>query len=675
MTTFYLQDVEIDPETNSITKNGVRKKVEPKIMQVLLCLVEAKGRVVTKDDLLQKVWAETVVVEMVLTRAISELRSAFGDKSTNPQFIETISKSGYRLVADIQTSVADQPKRKISKVMIPLAIIGLMAIAALQLLPSSNLPATSTTFLTTDKGWEFHPALSPDNKWVVHVAQTTNDFSDLYIKSLTTDSTIKVTNSNGLYLKPTWSPDGKLIAAFSKRDTTAGIDIYSVSDLALQKRIPIKTQFAGLAWSPAGDNISFVAKDPASGRHSLFEYSLETGTYTLQVESQPGSWGDSDPRYSPDGSTLAFIRTIAEGNEDIYKMDLATATIRRLTTINRGITGYDWEDDNTLLVSSSYQGCGDLWKVNANGDSAEPKKFLKIPYGESIQNPEVTDGLLVGERWLEDTDLLTSTLTATSNPSNVPINSSQWELHPHFSPDGDWLAFSSNRSGNYEIWKLKLSSGDLKKLTNIGSGFRGKPRWSPDGSKMAFESNEGGNNRIYVMGTSGDELTPITPADVDYINPSWSLDGNFIYTASNESTDWNIYKIPVSGGQPTQVTDFGAYHLLEVPGSKAAIVTNINEDGIWMLNADGTKEKIVESLTAPDWGNLQVTAEGIYYLNRKSKSLDFYSFTDEKSAMAISIDARLPSGDPSLAIHPTLAYFLYGHITSYSGDIVAIRNY
>jgi TolB-like protein/DNA-binding winged helix-turn-helix (wHTH) protein/Tfp pilus assembly protein PilF len=92
----------IQPQMNVLQANGATKHVEPKAMQVLVYLSEHADEVVPKERLIGAVWADTFVTDDVLTRCISELRKAFEDDAKNPQVIETIPRSGYRLVAAVQ---------------------------------------------------------------------------------------------------------------------------------------------------------------------------------------------------------------------------------------------------------------------------------------------------------------------------------------------------------------------------------------------------------------------------------------------------------------------------------------------------------------------------------------------------------------------------------------------
>ena len=92
----------VQPGLNSISENGTSTRLEPKVMEVLVCLAECPGDVVTKEKLLQTVWPDTFVSDDVLKRSVSELRRIFGDDAHESRVIETIPKRGYRLVAQVQ---------------------------------------------------------------------------------------------------------------------------------------------------------------------------------------------------------------------------------------------------------------------------------------------------------------------------------------------------------------------------------------------------------------------------------------------------------------------------------------------------------------------------------------------------------------------------------------------
>src|SRR5687767_11352071 len=73
----------------------------PKVIDLLLVLVESGGRVLSKDELMKRVWADSFVEETNLTHNISLLRRVLGEKQSGEKFIETIPRRGYRFVAEV----------------------------------------------------------------------------------------------------------------------------------------------------------------------------------------------------------------------------------------------------------------------------------------------------------------------------------------------------------------------------------------------------------------------------------------------------------------------------------------------------------------------------------------------------------------------------------------------
>lgn len=102
----------VQPTMNSIVGAERSTHVEPKVMQVLVYLAEHAGEVVAKERLIGTIWADTFVTDEVLTRSISELRKALGDDARDPRIIQTIPKSGYRLMVPVEppTSVGPPPE-------------------------------------------------------------------------------------------------------------------------------------------------------------------------------------------------------------------------------------------------------------------------------------------------------------------------------------------------------------------------------------------------------------------------------------------------------------------------------------------------------------------------------------------------------------------------------------
>src|SRR6266850_6141079 len=93
----------VDPKQRLLLSGGHVVSLEPKAVETLLALVEARGRLVSKDELLQRVWPDSFVEEGSLARNISTLRKALGEGADSAKYIEKIPKRGYRFVAVVRT--------------------------------------------------------------------------------------------------------------------------------------------------------------------------------------------------------------------------------------------------------------------------------------------------------------------------------------------------------------------------------------------------------------------------------------------------------------------------------------------------------------------------------------------------------------------------------------------
>jgi TolB-like protein/DNA-binding winged helix-turn-helix (wHTH) protein len=99
---FRIAEWRVEPRLNIVTRDGTTTRIEPKVMAVLVCLAQHAGEPVTKDELLQTVWPDTFVTEDVLKRSVFELRRAFADDARKSRVIQTIPKSGYRLMVPVE---------------------------------------------------------------------------------------------------------------------------------------------------------------------------------------------------------------------------------------------------------------------------------------------------------------------------------------------------------------------------------------------------------------------------------------------------------------------------------------------------------------------------------------------------------------------------------------------
>ena len=104
-----MADWRVRPALGTLERGGASVSVEPRAMQVLSCLARHAPDVVSKQRLMREVWGDAFVTDEVLSHAVWELRKALGDEAKNPRYIHTISKKGYRLLAEVSFSASPEP--------------------------------------------------------------------------------------------------------------------------------------------------------------------------------------------------------------------------------------------------------------------------------------------------------------------------------------------------------------------------------------------------------------------------------------------------------------------------------------------------------------------------------------------------------------------------------------
>jgi Tol biopolymer transport system component len=135
------------------------------------------------------------------------------------------------------------------------------------------------------------------------------------------------------------------------------------------------------------------------------------------------------------------------------------------------------------------------------------------------------------------------------NPTGSPIAHSDPPNCPELSPDGRWIAFDRTVNGNRDVWLLELARNVTRRFT-FDSGIDATPIWSPDGNRIAFRSNRTGVNQIYLKATTGgtgsEERLPLSDLSVGVSD--WSTDGQtLLFVVVDPKTTIDLWAIRLDG--------------------------------------------------------------------------------------------------------------------------------
>jgi DNA-binding winged helix-turn-helix (wHTH) protein/tetratricopeptide (TPR) repeat protein len=154
---FRIRDWLVKPTQNSLVSESRTIHLEPKVMEVLVYLSARASQIVSKEELISRVWPGVFVGDDALTRCISELRRALGDSRKEPRFIETLQKCGYRFVAPVHdagepahnelgvthAAALHSGRRSLNIAVMAIVLVATVAFALLRARHSANGPARS----------------------------------------------------------------------------------------------------------------------------------------------------------------------------------------------------------------------------------------------------------------------------------------------------------------------------------------------------------------------------------------------------------------------------------------------------------------------------------------------------------------------------------------------------
>ena len=323
---------EVDDREFRLSEDGAPVQVEPKVLRLLVYLIENRNRLVRKQELLDKVWPDAMVTENALTRTIVLLRKALNENSQVPRYLETIPTAGYRFIADVRVAGEAEADRDAGLVAagaeagVPAAVAvkrfsreriwQVAAGVAVVLLISAGVwitmhlrgepapPAMVQFEIAAPDKLNFYfsqpPAVSPDGQRIAFAASPTpfNNTFRLFVRSLNAANAMEIPTPGYYPGFPFWSPDGQQIAFTSdgnlqKVDLSGGAPVTICSDC---------DAVGGGTWNR--DGVILITNRTT---RSLMRVSASRGEAKPLHPLAPGEAAQMWPEFLPDGKHYLYL--------------------------------------------------------------------------------------------------------------------------------------------------------------------------------------------------------------------------------------------------------------------------------------------------------------------------------------------------------------------------------
>ena len=592
---YHFDDVLIDCYNFRIQKNGETRALTPRAFDVLLFLIENRGRVIEKQELFERIWKDAFVTDNALTRSIKEIRQATGDDADSPRYIETVPRRGYRFICDVKEDadfIEANPARVEPIIIEPIAaggndirvsraalIVSAIALASIIVIafaiwkfttgevPTAPLTPLKTAQITTWTGLDIYPTLSPDGSSVAYSSDHTGSF-EIYVKPLAPGGReIQLTSDGQRNLQPAWSPDGKLIAYHSK--TRGGI--WVIPSLGGSARR--LSEFGSRpAWSPDGSAIAFQSGTIADTGTTAFvmppstiwRVPLQGGDPAPLTQVGQPSGGHGSPCFSPDGKRLIFV-TSDTGLSEMWTVSSEGGDLKRLAPAHKLQFDPVYSPDGEWIYYSASSGSINfgLWKlkISKTGEAeGQPVEIVNTGLSLAKHLSISPDGKRLSYTLLNQTsDLASLTISkdsfkVTGEPRAITNDTSYRKTNAAFSPDGRWIAFNVWRAGMpFNVWVMEADGKNITQMTTDPLGL-GLVDWLPGGDAIAIRAWREGRPVICSINIKDGREKQLTRVNGDIFNPKISPDGKSYVFNSRRSGTVNVWISPVEGGEPRQLT-------------------------------------------------------------------------------------------------------------------------
>src|SRR5688572_8778172 len=398
----------LDRSEKVLLRSGKTVPLTPKVFDTLEILVENTGKLLEKDELMQRLWQDRFVEESNLTSNIKMLRKALGDDAARPEFIETVPRRGYRFIAEVnktssENGVGNDAGRAIAKdpvsssssarfkgfLVVPIAILVMgIGFSGYWFAKNANggaaAPILSALFATqklSTNGKVFTAAISLDGKNVVYTNEIEGKQS-VWLRQLDTGNNVEIIPpSDDFYYGLTLSPDGNFLYFTRKpKDLEGQADIYRLSIFGgIPTKIVSETQ-GNISVSADGEKISFRRCYYREEEYcSLWIADASDGKNERKLASRSRPIRIGDNEISPDGKSVAFAVGQSENQANefgLVEVNIESGAERELTAEKFfNIKHLAWLPDGSGLLITARKSTEinfRIWQVSTDSGEALP---------------------------------------------------------------------------------------------------------------------------------------------------------------------------------------------------------------------------------------------------------------------------------------------------------------
>jgi Tol biopolymer transport system component/DNA-binding winged helix-turn-helix (wHTH) protein len=582
---------EVDLRSGELRKAGAKLKISGQPFQVLAILLENRGEIVTREDLLQRLWPDTFVDgDHNLNTAINKIREVLGDSAENPRFVETLPRRGYRFIAPLEDTRPAMPPNPVSTSRVPVVRSGVLRtgvlIGAVILIAAGSMflyerhrvshpaPQRSLTRLTFDEGLQIGATWSPDSRFIAYSSNRGGKF-DIWVQQVSGGDPVQITKGPGTNWQPEWSPDGKYIAYRSENDDGGLFIVPALGGAGMERKIASFGFYP--RWSPDSSQILFVTTQ-FGWLNRLYVVNLEGARPREVLKYEVLKHLITDPdctpisaAWHPDGKRISFMVnddptptfwTVPIDGGAAVRTQVPPELLNQIGEVSSQIGKIfrvfenEWAEDfkfswapsgRSIYFERTFRGAKNIWRMTVDPQTLRAISIDRVTTGPGL-NTELSlspDGNKIAftdesahvRAWLFPFDATRGRITG----SGQPVTSTEVQaFEPRLSPDGKRLAFGGVRSGRWDLMESSVPDGREAPIVADDSYFRDYAVWSPDSRRLAYTRINKSTDKVQIMAWSseGRKEEPITaPMDSAPKLFDWSRQNDSLLGSNNGASE------------------------------------------------------------------------------------------------------------------------------------------
>ena len=680
----HFADICIDTHNQLLHRQGQTINLAPKVYDLLVFLCQNSQRVISKDELMEQVWTGTLVTENAISRTLVKVRKALADDPKNPQYIITVPRKGYRMVANFVASdtVSNQPESLVSTnqiddlnddekqaarieknqhstltaqplvlsqsrtskntVLIAVGVIMLIVITyALSIKTNTVLQTKQIKPLTREIGVEQYPAVSPELTHLAYRKDVSGKPSYINIENLSSHVKQSITHERGALSKPVWSPTQDKLAFLYQHNSVCMIFWAELSDIKNKDTWQDITECGAQAsphfvFSPDGQYLYFNDRQSASHGYQVFRVNLANNEKDIVNQPITNGLGNYSFDISPDGERLLMINSEFSPTTRIYTLEIESSTLEQTAQLDYLMRSALWHHDNETIIHPSPHPAYELWQSSLTGNklAVVASNTSRVKHISRINNGK--DFSFVS--YLLNKDIYFSAMAKTKDQVDVELdNSTVMDYLPTLAKNTNQYAFVSKRSTSAEVYLSTVindkhsSTEATKQLSDFNNPVKLYDlAFSPNDSQLMVLAD----NQIYVANIVEMSMKKLPLDNIAIVAVSWQ-DENNLLLSTIKNADWRLMAYNISEQK-----------LSSMPvGYQGGLYSAVDNNFYFIADDSSQVMKLSEISAEPQATdltcqpsiinrklNLKATSDGLVcQSNTENNQYSHYSFTQQTS--------------------------------------------